>query len=74
VDVCVAKSGLIDAPGRTGPVMKVVQTIGRSIIGLPKVDVSEISATLIKQAVDGIEKKTLLNADLVTIGRKVLDG
>ncbi|CAG8984082.1 hypothetical protein HYALB_00003024 [Hymenoscyphus albidus] len=69
----VAKSGLIDAPGKTGPVMKVVQTIGSTIIGLPKVDISEISATLLKQAVDGIEKEILLNEDLVRIGRGVLD-
>ncbi|CAG8962332.1 hypothetical protein HYFRA_00005387 [Hymenoscyphus fraxineus] len=73
VIAAVAKSGLIDAPGKTGAVMKVVQTIGRTIIGLPKVDISEISATLLKQAVEGIDKEILLNEDLVRIGRGVLD-
>lgn len=42
-----AQPGLIHAPGRPGPVMKVVQAVGRSIIGLPKVEVSEIAATLL---------------------------
>jgi len=72
VDVCIAKPGLIDAPGRMGIVMKVVSTIGRTIIGLPKVDVSEISATLLAQAVGPIEKDTLLNEDLIRIGGKAL--
>ncbi|KAJ8058297.1 hypothetical protein OCU04_012491 [Sclerotinia nivalis] len=74
VKACIAKPGLIDAPGKRGPVMQVVSTIGRTLIGLPKVEVSEIAATLLKQAVDGIEKETLLNEDLVRIGRTVLAG
>lgn len=53
--------------------MGAVATIGRSIIGLPKVDVSEIAATLLEQAVKGIEKETLLNDDLIRIGQKVLE-
>lgn len=72
VQACISKPGLIDAPGKTGPVMSVVQTIGRSIIGLPKVQVTEIAATLIDQAVNGIEKETLLNDDLIRIGQKAL--
>ena len=70
VEACVAKPGLIDAPGRTGPVMKAVQTIGRSFIGLPKIDVSEIAAALLDQAVNGFENDTLLNEDLIRIGQK----
>ncbi|KAI9830715.1 MAG: hypothetical protein M1819_005379 [Sarea resinae] len=72
VDACVTKPGLIDTPGRTGLVMKAMQTVGRSIIGLPQVDVSEIAATLLDQAVNGLEKDTLLNEDLIRIGRKAL--
>ncbi|KAI9745725.1 MAG: hypothetical protein M1818_001261 [Claussenomyces sp. TS43310] len=72
VEACVAKPGLIDAPGRTGLVMKAVQTVGRSIIGLPKVDVRDIAATLLEQAVKGVEKDTLLNEDLIRIGQKAL--
>ncbi|TVY14111.1 hypothetical protein LARI1_G008166 [Lachnellula arida] len=74
VQPCIAKPGLIDAPGKTGPLMSVVQTIGRTIIGLPKVQRSEIAATLLDQAVNGIEKETLLNEDLVRIGGKALAG
>ncbi|ELR09269.1 hypothetical protein GMDG_03839 [Pseudogymnoascus destructans 20631-21] len=64
VEVCVAKPGIIDAPGRTGLVMSVLGSVGRAIIGLPILDVSEIAATLLQQAVNGIEKYTLLNDDL----------
>ena len=56
MEACVAKPGLIDAPGRFSLLMKAVSTVGRSIIGLPKVDVREISATLLEQAVNGIGK------------------
>jgi hypothetical protein len=72
MEACVAKPGLIDAPGRTGLVMKALQTVGRSIIGLPKIDVSEIAATLLDQVVKEFEKDTLLNEDLVRIGQKAL--
>lgn len=72
MEACVAKPGLIDAPGRTGLVMKAVQTVGRSIISLPKIDVSEIAATLLDQVVKWFEKDTLLNKDLVRIGQKAL--
>lgn len=71
--LCIAKPGLIDGPDRRqGLVMNALSTVGRSIIGLPKVDVSQIAATLLKQAIKGIEKETLLNEDLIIIGNKVL--
>ncbi|OBT94457.1 hypothetical protein VE01_07236 [Pseudogymnoascus verrucosus] len=72
VEACVTKPGIIDAPGRTGPVMKVLGSIGRAIISLPILDVGEIAATLLQQAVNGIEKDTLLHEDLVRIGQKAL--
>ncbi|KAF7907561.1 uncharacterized protein EAF01_005147 [Botrytis porri] len=75
VEVCIAKPGLIDGPDhRQGWVGSVLSTIGRSLIGLPKVDVGQIAATLLEQAVKGIEKETLSNEDLVRIGDKVLSG
>ncbi|KAF7941360.1 hypothetical protein BELL_0017g00150 [Botrytis elliptica] len=75
VEACIAKPGLIDGPDRRqGLVGSVLSTIGRSLIGLPKVDVSQIAATLLEQAVKGIEKETLSNKDLVRIGDKVLSG
>jgi hypothetical protein len=72
IEACVTKPGIIDAPGRTGPVMKVLGSIGRAIISLPILDVGEIAATLLQQAVNGIEKDTLLHEDLVRIGQKAL--
>lgn len=75
MEACVAKPGLIDGPDRRqGLVGSVLSTIGRSLIGLPKVDVSQIAATLLEQAVKGIEKETLSNEDLIRIGGKVLSG
>jgi hypothetical protein len=44
------------------------------IVGVPKVQVSQIGAALINQAVGGLEKETLLNKDLVRIGTKALEG
>jgi hypothetical protein len=72
VEACVAKPGLIDAPGRTGLVMKAVRMVMCTIIGLPQLDVSEISATLLDQVVNGFEKEPLLSEDMIRIGRKVL--
>ncbi|ATZ48344.1 hypothetical protein BCIN_03g05690 [Botrytis cinerea B05.10] len=75
VEACIAKPGLIDGPDRRqGLVVSVLSTIGRRLIGLPIVDVSQIAATLLEHAVNGIEKETLLNEDLVKIGNKVLSG
>ncbi|TGO50197.1 hypothetical protein BCON_0189g00210 [Botryotinia convoluta] len=75
VEACIAKPGLIDGPDRRqGLVGSVLLTLGRSLIGLPKVDVNRIAATLLEQAVKGIEKETLSNEDLVRIGDKVLSG
>ncbi|KAH8652609.1 putative nucleoside-diphosphate-sugar epimerase [Tricladium varicosporioides] len=73
VEACVAKPGLIDAPGRMTIVKRMFMTVVRTIVGLPKVDVSQIAATLINQAVNGIEKDTLLNQDLVSMGSKLLE-
>lgn len=59
------------------PVFKLVytglKTIFGTILGVPNVGLEEIAAAMLEQAVNGIEKDTLLNEDLVRIGRKVLD-
>jgi hypothetical protein len=52
--------------------MKAVQAVGRSIIGLPKIEATELAAALLDQAINGLEKETLVNEDLVRIGQKVL--
>ncbi|EEA18734.1 hypothetical protein TMatcc_010724 [Talaromyces marneffei ATCC 18224] len=72
VQVCITRPGLIYAPGHMSTLTVVASTIMRSLIGLPRVELDEIAATLLAQAVNGIEKETLLNEDLVRIGRRVL--
>jgi hypothetical protein len=72
METCVTKPGLIDGPGRTGLVMSATKTILSSVIGLPSLEVKEIAATLLDQVVNGFEKETLLNEDLVRIGQKAL--
>lgn len=69
VQACIAKPGTIDGTARPqGMFMSMLSSVGRSFIGLPSVHVKQIGATLLKQAVEGIEKETLLNEDLVRIG------
>lgn len=70
----VAKPGIIEAPGHGTLADAIMRPILRAVVGLPKVENSEISATLIDQVVNGFEKETLLNEDLVTIGSKLLAG
>jgi hypothetical protein len=72
VEVCVAKPGLIIAPGRSSIAFGIFMTVVRTVVGFGKVDVSQIAAALIDQAVNGIEKETLLNDDLVLMGEKIL--
>lgn len=72
MDASIAKMGLVDAPGKLGVVMKGLATVGRAIIGLPAIKLSEVAAALLDQAVNGLEKDTLLNDDLVRIGQRAL--
>lgn len=72
VEAAVAKPGLIVYPGKTGAVMTFVQDMARSLISLPKVDLSEASAALLHQCINGFEKETLLNEDLARIGQSEL--
>lgn len=44
----------------------------RSTIDVPLIGLREVAATLLDQAVNGIEKDTLFNRDLNTMGQKVL--
>jgi len=74
VEVSVAKPGMIDAPGRSSFVGGIAKSILLPVVGVPKVQVSQIAATLINQAVNGLEKETLLNKDLVRIGSQALAG
>lgn len=56
------------------PVVRFATSIFLPLIGFPEVQRSQIAAALIEQAINGIEKETLLNKDLVTIGTKALEG
>lgn len=62
VQSCVTKSGFISAPGRVAP----------NVPGLPLVELQDIVAAMLDQVVNGFEKDTLSNDDLVRIGKKAL--
>lgn len=59
-----AKPGMIMAPG----------VERRNVPGLPEVALPKVAAALLDQALNGPEKDTLSNDDLVRIGSKVLAG
>lgn len=72
VEASITKPGLIDAID--APIATTMfRAVLRTVVGLPRVHVSQIAAALIKQAVVGIEKETLINEDLVEIGGKALE-
>lgn len=48
--------------------MKGLQAVGRMMIGLPKIQLRDVAAALLDQAIHGVEKETLLNDDLERIG------
>ncbi|PHH86636.1 hypothetical protein CDD83_9945 [Cordyceps sp. RAO-2017] len=73
LQVTVARPGLIDDPDSTSPLVRAVQLVGCAIIGLPKIDVREVAAALLDQAVNGFEKETLENEDLARIGQRALE-
>lgn len=62
VQSCVTKSGFINAPGKVAP----------NVPGLPLVELQDIAAAMLDQVVNGFEKDTLSNDDLVRIGKKAL--
>lgn len=64
VQAAVAKPGMIMAPG----------VERRNVPGLPEVALREVAAALLHQALNGLEKDTLSNDDLVRIGSKALAG
>ncbi|CAG8935899.1 unnamed protein product [Penicillium salamii] len=74
VDVCIAQPGVIAnsttwSRALVANIFRVVNLVGRPF---PNVHRSELAAAVLSQAVSGIEKETLLNADLVRIGVKAL--
>ncbi|KAI1821672.1 hypothetical protein F4861DRAFT_448990 [Xylaria intraflava] len=71
-EACIARPGLIQDPNKAGILSKAAGSVGRTLIGLPMVDLREVSAALLDQAVNSFEKETLQNEDLVRIGSRVL--
>lgn len=63
---------MIDGPGRKNIVMKAVQDAAARLSVVSVVQVSEVAAAMLDQTINGIEKDTLLNDDLVRIGQKAL--
>ncbi|KAK6212766.1 hypothetical protein LQW54_004855 [Pestalotiopsis sp. IQ-011] len=63
VQSLIAKSGMIHGPG-----MEV-----RSVPGLPNIELEEIAAALLDQVINGFEKDTLSNDDMVRIGKGALN-
>ncbi|TVY64300.1 hypothetical protein LSUE1_G006817 [Lachnellula suecica] len=72
VEASTAKPGMISGPDVPWT-QAIAKTIISTVVGLPRVEVSEIAAAMITAVVGGFEKDTYLNEDLVRIGRKVLD-
>ena len=74
VEVCIARPGVIAnstawSKGLVANLFRIINRFGRT---LPSIQRSELAGALLKQAMDGFEKRTLLNADLVRLGRREL--
>ncbi|KAK4186488.1 hypothetical protein QBC35DRAFT_387055 [Podospora australis] len=71
VEACILKPGLITAPGKTNIVVQALATVGRALIGLPKIDVGDLSSALLSQIVrrEGFEKDTLFSEDMERIAK-----
>ena len=70
VEACVSKPGLITTPGHI--LKTVAATVLKYMISLPNVDVTDVSAAMLYQVINGFEKEPLENDDLVRIGRQAL--
>jgi hypothetical protein len=72
VEAGIVRPGVIEAPGVEEFMLTFWGNIARAVIGLPKCHVTEVSATLLKSCIEGFEKETLSNDDLIEIGQEVL--
>lgn len=59
----IAKSGFIKTPEKAVP----------QVPGLPTIELQDISAALLNQAVEGFEKETLFSDDMTRIGQHSLE-
>ena len=70
----VAKIGLITDPRKDTILKTIGSNVLGTVVGIGTVDIDVISVALLDQVVNGFEKETLVHADVVRIGRKVMEG
>ncbi|KAI8679261.1 NAD(P)-bd-dom domain-containing protein [Fusarium keratoplasticum] len=68
---CVFKPGLINT-ANTSLLVKGVQGVARVLIGLPTIQRDEMAAALLDKAINGFEKDTFMNEELIEIGQGAL--
>ncbi|RSL68067.1 hypothetical protein CEP54_002924 [Fusarium duplospermum] len=71
LNACVFKPGLINT-ANTSILVKGIQSVARVLIGLPSIQRDEVAAALLEKAVNGFEKDTYLNDELIEIGQEAL--
>lgn len=74
VEVCIAQPGVIAnsttwSRALVANIFRAFNVVGRPF---PNIHRSELAAAVLNQAVNGLEKETLLNNELVRIGQKAL--
>jgi hypothetical protein len=75
VEVCIARPGVIAnsstwSRALVANLFRIVNLFGQP---LPYVQRSQLAAALLSQVMDGFEKQTLSNADLVRIGQREMN-
>ncbi|KAJ5780364.1 hypothetical protein N7457_005524 [Penicillium paradoxum] len=75
VEVCIAQPGVIVkstiwSTGLMANICRIINIFGRPV---PEIYPNELAAAVLNQVMDGFEKETLLDSDLVRIGQKALD-
>jgi hypothetical protein len=75
VEVCIARPGVIAnssiwSRALVANLFRIVNLFGRP---LPNIQRSQLAAAVLHQVMDGFEKETLSNADLVRIGQRELE-
>ncbi|UPK90859.1 hypothetical protein LCI18_001794 [Fusarium solani-melongenae] len=71
LESCVFKPGLINT-ANTSFLVKGLQGVARVLIGLPSIQLDEMAAALLDKAINGFEKDTFLNEELIEIGQRAL--
>ncbi|KAF4468591.1 transport sec13 [Fusarium albosuccineum] len=72
MQACVYRPGLI-IQADTSAVKRALWGASRSLISLPAIELHEMGAALLDQAVNGFSKDLVLNPELIEIGQKALE-